>query len=74
MAEDRLFNKPKRINWKIIAGSELHPIQMYDVVFDEKDYLDRQLEVSPSMSFKRPPGRPRKVTGEFKIKTGSMVT
>lgn len=32
-----LQNKSKIINYEVIAGPRLHPIQMYDVIFDEKD-------------------------------------
>lgn len=40
---DYLKNKPKRINWVIFAGEELHPLQMYDLVFDEVDMKIRKL-------------------------------
>jgi hypothetical protein len=28
---------PKRLYFKKVAGPDVHPIQMYDVVFDEMD-------------------------------------
>lgn len=40
---DYLKNKPKRINWVVFAGEELHPLQMYDLVFDEVDMKIRKL-------------------------------
>lgn len=40
---DYLLNKPKRINWKIVAGEELSKIQMYDLVFDDYDLKIRQI-------------------------------
>lgn len=41
------FDKPLRINWKVIAGNDdLHPIQMYDIVFDTHDLNIRQLKIS----------------------------
>lgn len=40
---DYLGEKPSRINWVIVAGPELEPIQMYDIVFDDHDYKIRQL-------------------------------
>lgn len=45
MSLDYLFNQPTRINWKIVAGGDLHPIQMYDLVFDEYDYKIRKMEM-----------------------------
>lgn len=38
-----LQNKPKIINWEIIAGPDLHPLQMYDVVYDKVDMKIRGL-------------------------------
>lgn len=40
---DYLQNKPKIINWEIIAGGGLHPLQMYDVVYDKVDMKIRGL-------------------------------
>lgn len=38
------FEKPRRINWVVVAGEGyIHPIQMYDLVFDEHDMRIRQL-------------------------------
>lgn len=35
--------KKKYINWEIIAGGDLHPLQMYDVVYDKVDMKIRGL-------------------------------
>lgn len=35
------------IRWKIVAGGELHPIQMYDLIYDEYDCKIRQIEIIP---------------------------
>lgn len=42
---DYLQNKPKRINWKVIAPLEakLSPLQEYDIVFDSIDLKIRKL-------------------------------
>lgn len=40
---DYLYNKPKVIVWRIVAGPELDYCQMHDLVFDEYDYNMRQL-------------------------------
>lgn len=40
---DYLYQKPKIIAWKVVAGPELNYCQMHDVVFDEYDYKIRQL-------------------------------
>lgn len=39
-----LLNKPKKINWKVIAGPELSAIQQYDLVFDDYDLKIRGLK------------------------------
>jgi hypothetical protein len=39
-----LQNKPKYINWKVIAGPKLHFLQMYDVIFDDIDLKIRKLK------------------------------
>jgi hypothetical protein len=37
-----LYNKPKKINWIVIAGSrKLSHYEKYDLVFDEYDYKIR---------------------------------
>lgn len=36
--------KPKRIYWKVIAGSPLSEAQMSDIVFDPIDYKIRGLK------------------------------
>lgn len=42
-----VFDKPIRINWKVVAGEDsLHPIQMYDIVFDSHDLRIRQIELN----------------------------
>jgi len=41
---DYLNKVPIKISWKVVAGGELHPIQMYDIVFDEYDFRIRQME------------------------------
>jgi len=38
-----LYNKPKVISWKRVAGPELNYCQMHDLVYDEYDYKIRQL-------------------------------
>lgn len=43
---DYLNEKPQRINWQIVAGPEVHSIQMHDVVYDDYDFKIRQLEIS----------------------------
>lgn len=43
MELDYLNEKPVKINYRVIAGGELHPVQMYDLVFDDYDYKIRQL-------------------------------
>lgn len=40
---DYLSLKPKRINWQAIAGPKAHPIQLYDLVYDEVDFKIRKL-------------------------------
>lgn len=34
---DYLNNPPKRIDYHIIAGPPVHPIQRYDLVYDDYD-------------------------------------
>lgn len=47
--QERLQLLQKMIRWKHIAGpNDLHPIQSYDVVFDEIDYKIRQVEEIPT--------------------------
>ncbi len=41
---DYLQNKPKRINWEIVVGPSLHPLQMYDLVFDDIDLKIRKIK------------------------------
>jgi hypothetical protein len=39
-----LYNKPKFIHWKVIAGErQLSFYEAYDVIFDEKDLKIRKL-------------------------------
>ncbi len=40
-----LGNKPRIVNWKVIAGGELSAIQKYDVIFDDYDLKIRQIAV-----------------------------
>jgi len=41
---DYILDKPKRINWVVIAGPGLSPIQSYDLVFDDYDLKIRQIK------------------------------
>lgn len=41
---DYLNEIPVRINYRIVAGGGLHPIQMYDIIFDDYDYKIRGME------------------------------
>jgi hypothetical protein len=43
-----LYNTPRKIYWKVIAGPTPDPIQMYDVVFDKHDYKIRHMEFTPT--------------------------
>lgn len=63
MIEKRFYNKPHRINWKVVAGGKLHEIQMYDVVFDQLDYKIRQLDIPPSMVTQKAPRSLREARG-----------
>lgn len=38
-----LKNKPKKLNWKVIAGNpdELSDLQQYDLIYDSIDYSIR---------------------------------
>lgn len=42
-----LYRKPYRINWKIVAGPGLNPIQLYDIVYDQEDFKIRKMENVP---------------------------
>jgi hypothetical protein len=35
--------KPKKVNWRVVAGPRVSYIQSYDLVFDEFDCKIRQL-------------------------------
>lgn len=35
---------PKKIYWKHIVGPELHPIQMYDIIYDDTDWKIRKMK------------------------------
>jgi hypothetical protein len=43
---DYLYNKPKIIYWEVVAGPSLHPLQMYDVIYDSHDLKIRKLDKS----------------------------
>lgn len=34
---------PYILNWTKVVGPELHPIQMYDIIYDERDLKLRRL-------------------------------
>jgi hypothetical protein len=36
---------PIKKTWKIVAGPDLHPIQMFDLIYDQKDLRDRKMEL-----------------------------
>jgi len=38
-----LENKPKYVDWKVVAGGKISSIQTYDVVFDDYDLKIRQI-------------------------------
>ena len=40
-----IYNTPKTIRWRVIAGGELSEIQSYDLVYDNYDLKIRQLEI-----------------------------
>lgn len=63
MLEKRYYNKPRKIKWKIVAGPEVHPIQMYDIVFDQLDYKQRQLDIPPDMLPWKGSAEPREARG-----------
>lgn len=39
-----LENKPKRVNYQKLRGPDLHPLQLYDLVYDDKDLRIRQIK------------------------------
>lgn len=42
-----LFNKPKNINWVVIAGNrKLSVLEDHDVIFDQKDLDIRKLNIN----------------------------
>lgn len=63
MIEKRFYNKPRKIKWKVVAGLGPDPIQMYDVVFDQLDYKQRQLEIPPDMLPQKAPVEPLEARG-----------
>jgi hypothetical protein len=47
-----LKKKPKRLNWKVIAGPpgfELSSLQEYDLIFDEFDLRMRKLDTEENL-------------------------
>lgn len=50
---DYLHRRPIKVKYVVIAGEELHPVQMYDLVFDETDLKIRQLDTEDNKIYLR---------------------
>ncbi len=51
---DYLHNKPKRINWKVIAGMrKLSHYEAYDLIYDEYDLRIRKMDTSDNLTIMR---------------------